>query len=345
MTKRREIILKLLFLCAATLLTLALGEVAVRIISARTLIYNIEMVKYAKALKQRDPQGEVSHTHVPSRSARLMGVDVALNSLGQRGRELGEKSPGTARILVLGSSITMGWGVPAEQVFTSLVEARLNRAQPFGPNIAFQIANAGIGNYNTYFQSKLLQRQYPVVKPDLVVIQYFISDVEPRTMGRNNWLLQHSLLADYLFDRFGHMQFARSGKADLFTHYSNLYKEGSEAWGQTQQYLAAIRGTTDKDGVPLLLMIIPDIHDLSTGTPYRELYTKMEAAFQKLGIPTVNTFDAFQKQFGGDVSKLWIQSDDPHPNASGHALMADALYRYLVETDPLRLKRAATPAP
>ena len=48
--------------------------------------------------------------------------------------------------------------------------------------------------------------------------------------------------------------------------------------------------------------------------------------------------DAFQKEFGDDVSKLWIQSDDPHPNASGHALMAQILYNYLVENDPLKLK-------
>ena len=346
MKKRRELVLKLLFLFAAIVVTLAFGEVAMRLISSRTLIYNIEMAKYAKALKQRDPKGEVSHVHVPSRSARLMGVDVTLNSLGHRSRELSKvKTPGTRRILVLGASITMGWGVAIDRVFTSVLEERLNREKPFGPAIAFEIANAGIGNYNTYFEQKLFQRQYPIVKPDLVVVQYAINDAEPRSMGRNNWLLQHSLLADYFFDRFQHLRFAGGSNKDLFSFYSQLYKDDSNAWRQSIASLAAIRDIAQKDGVPTLVMIIPDIHELSADTPFRSLYTKMEQTFQKLDIPTINTFDEFRKHFGGDVSKLWIQSDDPHPNASGHELMADILYSYIVEANPLKLQKSSVSSP
>jgi lysophospholipase L1-like esterase len=341
MTKHREIALKLLFLLFAIILTLAVGEVAVRVISSHTLIYNIEMAKYAKALKQRDPKGEVSHVHVPSRSAHLMGVDVTLNSLGHRSHELSKpKTPGTRRILVVGASMTMGWGVSADRMFTSVLEERLNRTKPFGPDVAFEIANAGVGNYNTYFELKLFQRQYPVVKPDLVVVQYVINDAQPRSMGRNNWLLQHSLLADYFFDRFQHLRFAGGTNKDLFTFYSDLYGDNSDAWKQSLGCLAAIRDIVQKDGVPLVIMIAPDIHDLSPDTPFRGLYAKMESAFQKLDIPTINSFDEFQKHFGTDVPKLWIQSDDPHPNARGHALMADILYDYLIEADPLKLKKS-----
>ena len=342
MTKRREIALKLLFLLAAIMLTLAIGEVAIRVISSHTLIYNIEMAKYAKALKQRDPKGEVSHIHVPSHSARLMGVDVTLNSLGHRSHELSkQKTPGTRRILVLGASITMGWGVSVDHLFTSVVEERLNRIKPFGPDITFEIANAGIGNYNTCFESKLFQNQYPVVKPDLVVVQYAINDAEPRSMGRNNWLLQHSLLADYFFDRFQHLRFAGGNNKDLFSFYSHLYEDNSDAWNQSLGCLAAIRDTAQKDGVPVVIMIVPDIHELTPETPFRDLYARMASAFRKLDIPTINTFDEFREHFGTDVSKLWIQSDDPHPNASGHALMADILYNYLVEANPLKLTKSA----
>ena len=63
----------------------------------------------------------------------------------------------------------------------------------------------------------------------------------------------------------------------------------------------------------------------------------MEAAFLSMEVPVVNTFDAFQKRFGDDVSKVWIQSDDPHPNAAGHSLMADEFYQYLVRENPLKL--------
>ena len=328
------------FLTVATVVTLVLGEIIIRCVASMRHIYNIEMVKYAKALKVRDPKGEVSHIHRASASAHLMGVDISLNSLGNRGPELSDpKKPGCKRVLVMGSSITMGWGVNYDEVFTSVAEKRLNSEKPFGPGISFEFANAGIGNYNTYFQSRLFLREYPVVKPDMVVLHYFISDVQPRTMGRDAFILKHSYLAAFCFDRWTQAKLRFSGQhKDLFTFYKDLYADDSEPWKQTQKQIKEMHDFCAKDGVPFVIMIIPDIHDLSPGSPYQALYAKIETAFKAMQIPTTNTFDAFQHEFGDDVTKLWIQSDDPHPNAKGHALMADILSRYISETDPLKLK-------
>ena len=336
----RELIFGLAFIFIATSVTLVLGEIVIRVVASQHLIYNIEMVKYAKELKMRDPMGEVSHVHRPSSSAHLMGVDITLNSLGDRGPELrNPKDPNCKRVLVMGSSITMGWGVPFEKTFTATTERLLNSNKPFGPKTTFEFVNAGIGNYNTYFQYKLFQRQYPVVRPDMVVLHYFISDAQPRGMGRDSFILRDSYLAAYFFDRWSQIKLEFSGQyKDLFTLYKDLYADDSQPWKQTQRQISEMRDITRRDGVPFLVMIIPDIHDLSPGTPYKDLYAKMETAFKAMNIPTVNAFDAFQRQFGDDVSKLWIQSDDPHPNASGHTLMAHILYRYLVENDPLKLK-------
>jgi hypothetical protein len=339
-SKARELALRVVFVVVATSITLALGEIVIRIIASQHLIYNIEMVKYATELKMRDPLGEVSHVHRPSSSAHLMGVDISLNSLGDRGPELkNPKDPDCKRVLVMGSSITMGWGVPFEKTFTATTESLLNANRPFGPKYSFEFVNAGIGNYNNYFQYRLFLRQYPIVKPDMVVLHYFISDAQPRGMGRDSVILRDSYLAAFFFDRWSQIKLRFSGQyKDLFTFYKDLYADDSQPWQQTQRQVAEMRDITAKDGVPFLVMIIPDIHDLSPGTPYRDLYAKMETAFKAMNIPTVNTFDAFQQEFGDDVSKLWIQSDDPHPNASGHALMAQILSNYLAENDPLRLK-------
>jgi len=346
-SRRRELVFGLAFMAIAIAVTLALGEIAIRVIASRRLIYNIEMVKYATTLKMRDPNDEVSHVHRPSAHARLMGVDIALNSLGHRGPELATpREPSRKRVLVLGSSVTLGWGVPFDSTFTTRTEAMLNTARPFGPGVSFEFANAGIGNYNTAFQSRLFERQYPVVRPDLVVLHYFVSDVQPRTMGRNNVILKHSFLAAFLFDRWSRLTLSFGGHyTDLFTFYTDLYADGSPAWIQTQQQIRAMRDRAAKDGVRFIVMIIPDIHDLSPGTPYRALYDRIDAAFRGMGITTINTFDAVQRQFGGDVTTLWIQGDDPHPNARGHALMADILYRYLVDDDPLGLRAAGGRTP
>lgn len=344
--QEKEVVLGLVVGLLAIAFTLVLGEVAVRVISRQKLIYNIEMVKYATDLKMRDPKGEVSHVHRPSSSAHLMGVDVSLNSLGDRGPELpATRDSSKKRVLVMGSSITMGWGVPFESTFTSTTERLLNTRKPFGPATSFELVNAGIGNYNTIFQHALFERQFPVVKPDLVVVHYFISDVQPRGKGRDSFILRNSFLAAFLFDRYSQVKLRFNHEyKDLFTFYNDLYADSSSAWKQTQKEILQMRDESLKGGAQFVVMVVPDIHDLSPGTPYKALYQKIADTFTANGIATVSAFEPMQQAFGSDVTKLWIQADDPHPNARGHAVMANVMYDYLAANDPLHLRGAAPAA-
>lgn len=329
--RRRNALQAAIFMAVAFSLTLVLGELAIRLVASYKLIYNLEMVKYAKELKMPDPEGVVSHVHRPNRSARLMGVDVTLNSMGNRSPELSPvKAPGSRRIFVLGSSLTLGWGVTVDRIFTSLIEQRLNADKPLGSATSFEVVNSGIGNYNTYFQNRLFHRQYPRIKPDVVVLNYFVSDVEPRGRGRNNPILKYSYLAAYFFDRFAILKFSLDKTFSLFGHYEALYQEDSVPWRETREQVADMRDTAARDAMPFVIAIIPDIHDLSRGGPYGPLYGKIERQFLAMNIPTANMFGAFQEKFGDDVSTLWVQRDDPHPNELGHALIADELYRFLV---------------
>ena len=329
--KKPQLAQRIASLVIGTLLALLVGEVAVRIVVTQTLIYNIEMVRYAKELKTPDPLGEVSHVHRQNASAHLMGVDITLNSLGHRGPDLPPKSADRKRVFVLGSSVTMGWGVPVDAMFTSLAEQRFNKDLPLGPATHVEIANAGIGNYNTLAQSRLFAHQYGGLKPDLVVLHYFISDPEPRPPGKNSVILRHSLFAAYCYDRFRTLGLAAEGKNDLFKHYSEIYDDAQPYWNDTLAKISEMRDVAAKNGVPFVVMIIPDFHNLRPGTPYGPLYEKMEKGFSARGIHVFNSFPEFQKRYGGQETALWIQQDDPHPNATGHALMAELLYAELAK--------------
>jgi lysophospholipase L1-like esterase len=327
--KATELRKRVASLVLGTVIALVAGEIVVRIVAATSLIYNIEMVRYAKELKMPDPSGHVSHVHRANASAHLMGVDISLNSLGNRGPDLTEPKPkDKKRVLVLGSSVTFGWGIPYEQVFTSLVEKRFEK-EPLDTGGTLEFANAGIGNYNTVAQSYLFERQYPVLKPDLVVLHYFLSDPEPRPPGRNSLLLRHSFLAAYCYDRFKTIGLAAQGKNDLFKFYSDVYDDKQPYWADTLHRIEEMRDTAAKDGVPMVIMIIPDFHNLANGTPYGSLYAKIEKGFVDRHFTTLNTFPVLQKRYGGKESELWIQPDDPHPNAKGHEVMADVLGDYL----------------
>jgi lysophospholipase L1-like esterase len=337
--KKQSPLQRVVSLVVGLVVALLVGEVAVRIMASQSLIYNIEMVRYAKELKMPDPRGEVSHVHRPNSQAHLMGVDLSLNALGHRGPDLPPKSPDRKRVYVLGSSVTMGWGIPFDQMFTSVVETKFNKDLPLGPATHVEFANAGIGNYNTFAQSRLFAHQYSDLKPDLVVLHYFISDPEPRPPGKNSAILRHSMFAAYCYDRFRTLGLAAEGKNDLAKHYSDIYDDKQPYWNDTLTKIAEMRDAAAKDNVPFLVMIIPDFHNLKPGTPYGELYDKMDKGFAAKGIRAINTFPEFQKKYGGNESALWIQPDDPHPNAVGHALMAELLYQELAKPGAFELAK------
>lgn len=332
---------KLIVFCLLTIgVIFIIGEVFVRLFISFKPIYNVEMVKYAKELKVFDPAGELSQIHRTNASAKLMRVDVALNSMGNRGPELSpRRSPDDKRVLVMGSSITMGWGVPVDRVFTSVIENRLNREKPFGPTVHFQFINAGVGNYNSVSQYLLFKKQYPIVKPDVVVLNYSIRDAEIISNQRNNPIFKFSYLAAVLYYGTQHVAFISGSKTSLLDHYQELYAPGSPGWDISLDHVKKMKAIADQAHIPFIIIICPDAHNLSSDSPYRDIYAFMEKSFKDAGIVTINTFDSFSSQFGKNEKQLWIQFDDPHPNGRGHQLMADELYDVMVRTDSLGLLR------
>ena len=97
------------------------------------------------------------------------------------------KNKNEYRIIYLGSSITMGWGVPFDSVFTSLLEEKMNKNNN---NIYYNIINAGIGNYNTEMESIYLDMNIASLHPDQVFLHYFINDAEILNQSENHYLVK-----------------------------------------------------------------------------------------------------------------------------------------------------------
>lgn len=158
------------------------------------------MLKYAKQLKQKSSVVGVSHEHRPNSQATLMGVEVALNSLGHRNGELTIPKPtDERRIHFLGSSITLGWGVPEEEGFVALVQQLLEAETAPETGLRYTTVNAGVGNYNTIYEVETFKQQVELTDPDMVIIQYFVNDAEPNPSGRDSVILKHSLFAAVVY--------------------------------------------------------------------------------------------------------------------------------------------------
>ena len=77
------------------------------------------------------------------------------------------------RVLVLGDSFTWGWGVDQGQVFTDLLQARL------APRVA--VYNRGVNGFGTAQEYLLLERELAEAHYDVVLVMFFLNDVEDDT--------------------------------------------------------------------------------------------------------------------------------------------------------------------
>ena len=115
-------------------------------------------------------------------------VEMETNNMGFRGRDVGEKEPGTYRIVMLGDSFTMGEGVPDASTFPLLVEEYLNKAG----GGKYEVVNLGVESYSPVLEYSLLKRVIKQLKPDMVVLNFDMSDVLNEFAYRKDAVLDES---------------------------------------------------------------------------------------------------------------------------------------------------------
>jgi len=156
------------FLFGSLLIVLALAgaEAGMRFLAARG---RPEMT----ATHTSDPV--LHHRLRPSISARVRGVEFRTNSLGLHDREYpAQKPPGVFRILLLGDSMTEGGGLVLEATVAKQAEAILNAR---GCRSPFEVVNGGVASYSPILQYLYLGVLGPTLEPDLVVLNFDMTDV------------------------------------------------------------------------------------------------------------------------------------------------------------------------
>ena len=105
---------------------LLIGELILRVYLGKKIIYDIEMTRYSNLVKIDSANPKIGHVHRPLKNVHLMGVDFRTNSDGFRDREYPVAKTGKYRIIFLGDSLTLGWGVRQEKTFANILEEYLD---------------------------------------------------------------------------------------------------------------------------------------------------------------------------------------------------------------------------
>lgn len=297
-----------------------LTEVTLRIMDKMRIKYDVEMTRYANEVKVKDPNPRIGHSHRPNANAHLMGVDVSINSRGFRDRDYPIEKVADQRIIFLGDSLTFGWGVEKQETFEELLEKDLNRTT------TTEIINLGTGNHNTDQQVQLFIDRGLKLKPDRVVLFYFINDAEPTPqMSPWHWL-SHLRSVTWFWSKIRVLRTRLGESPDYRQFYRGLYDENQSGWQVTQAAMKELVKVCADNDIRLQVVILPELHDL-TDYPFTEVHEKITAMLTDLNIEYLDLMPLIVPR--ENPQKLWVAPDDAHPNHLGHRLIADHTRTFL----------------
>ena len=308
----------------STLLVFVSAEGVVRTLTHFLIFYDIEMTRYANELKMVAPTDAIGHLHIPGSNARLMGVEVQINSDGFRDREYPVgRSAGVPRVIFLGDSLTFGWGVEQENRFSELIETRNQRLD------SVEIINFGTGNYNLAQEVALFELKGRKYKPDQVVVFYFINDAEP-TPQKSKWsFLSHSRFLSFCWSRWIAAQGRRSSSLNYLDFYRSLYREEAAGWKEVTRAVRALKKLADDDKFELKFVLLPELHDPGN-YPFSREHQLLKTLLDE---NQIEHFDVIENaHFPGVPLQYWVALDDAHPNARAHQIIAESSYSFVVDT-------------
>jgi lysophospholipase L1-like esterase len=255
------------------------------------------------------------------------------NSLGVRGPEYSaEPEPGVFRIVVVGDSYTMGFGVEEDEAYVSVAQ-RLFSERRLGRRV--EIINLGIGGLAIGLIMKRLEGIGLAYRPHLVVYGFTPNDIEgpgyieatPEEKADfkrrvNRFASSPSLLLRNLWPR---LLLARSALWPVPGSYEHVleqnYFRNPEAARNISLGLDRLAQLTRYAGVCGLVFVHTRMNQLSIH-PFTRIYRHVAGLARERGLSAHVSLPTFR---GRNAMSLRNSALDDHPNPEGHRLHAEAL--------------------
>lgn len=316
------ILLFSLFIC------LLAGEAVLRYQSRHGTNYDFEMWRYAAELKEPLPSTVLPFHHKPNSAGNYYGTEIRTNSLGFRDGEYSrQKTPGRKRILFLGDSFTLGWGIPVADTYAKRLESMLAQK---GQGI--EVINMGVGNYNSSMEVELFKLKGLELNPDMVVLMYYINDTEPTPVIDNSTypLLKHFYLPAYISTKVKQLKLMNAQQDWLAAHYRSIYNPDSRGFMVNRRALAELVTLCAERNIRLLMVNIPDLRRLK-GYPFTFATDYIRGVADEHRLPFLDLQPVLEPY---DEKSLWVSMDDPHMNVLANKLAAESIYRIMTK-EPL----------
>jgi lysophospholipase L1-like esterase len=258
------------------------------------------------------------------------GALFETNSAGFRGPERAlEKAPGVFRVIVIGDSIAMGTGVLYEETYAARLETEL--ALRF-PDRSVEVLDIGLAGLNAPAIVRRFEQKGLRYAPDLVVYGYTLNDIEGKDYRRSAdpgftgplaaW--QSPVYAwRYLRPRLNSLrELLGSPRGSYSFELDDNYFRNPEAWQDVQDAFERLAQLARGRGLCVVMLVHTKLYSLGWLHPFGRHYELVAESAREQGFHVIQSWPAFEGRSG---SELRLNAIDSHPNASGHALLFEAL--------------------
>ncbi len=253
--------------------------------------------------------------------------------------EFPEKRAGTFRIIILGDSLTYGYGIAEEDTYSRVLERELGRS------FRIEILNLGVSGVQSEDIYNILKKFLPVLKPELVFYGVCLNDFLPSRVGeyQNNRAYQVPLpYKDHFIDK------TLTGKL-LEKQYDALLMR----WGLRVDFLTDILRDFDgyqtrfardlkamntfvqKRGLPPMVAMVLDQYPNTKDKKY-EVVLAAEKHLRDTGVRVIPA-DYIKRNDGR--SDWYVSRWEGHPNEKANKVFAQEIAKVLVDLPELRQYR------
>jgi lysophospholipase L1-like esterase len=251
----------------------------------------------------------------PGQRVLWNGTRFTTNSLGYRSPDVAIPKPeGTFRVVVLGSSNTLGHGINDDEVYVRLLERWLNSTEAgLGPPV--EVINLAVSGESPSQRLLRLRTEVARLEPDWIFNDVTILDV---SLEENHlfWAVRNQVYIpfDYIREVLRRAGLSAENSSATFSRklwiaWEPLLEGAFAGWAVEARRL----------NVGMTLVLLPRA-DEKTKNP--NLVREIPALAGRHGLSVIDLSQAFVEL---EMDQFQVARWDPHPNALGHQIIFEAL--------------------
>jgi hypothetical protein len=267
-------------------------------------------------------------------------VRMQVNADGFRGPRVAQaRAPGTWRIACVGDSHTFGWGVPDGETWPDHLRAILERR---GQGRRPEVLNCGVNNYDVLQEYQALRRKVLPFRPDVVLWQFYVNDVNARGLEAEKRAPASRLLRWTHPERDGWLRVLRTRSKALDLGCDNLFRWSwkrelrrdskppfgapAAAWARASECLKKADRICRKAGVEFGVILFPMLVREGEGFVSRESLSLVSRFCEESGIACLDLEPTLAVHEPRD---LCVSPHDYHASGSAYRWAAERIISWM----------------